>query len=110
MMTDDHINNVIQTAMKFDDWRDDFIVEVDKRITSVTALDGWKDQFMKEVSQKILSIAEELINMKTAYQKISSIDGTNQQQIVSLREELINMKTASCKYSKIFFTFDGQGW
>ena len=83
MMTDDHINNVIKTAMKFDDWRDDFIVEVDKRITSVTALDDWKDQFMKEISQKI-----------------SSID-------VSLREELINMKTASCKYSQIFYFRSG---
>ena len=73
MMTDDHINNVIQTAMKFDDWRDDFIVEVDKRITSVTALDDWKDQFMKEISQKISSIdvsfREELSNMKTTNQK-----------------------------------------
>ena len=89
-MTDVHINNVIQTAMKFDDWRDDFIVEVDKRITSVMALDDWKDQFMKEVSQKI-----------------SSIDVTNQQQIVSLREELINIRNANCKYSQIIFTFGG---
>ena len=89
-MTDVHINNVIQTAMKFDDWRDDFIVEVDKRITSVMALDDWKDQFMKEVSQKI-----------------SSIDVTNQQQIVSLTKELINMKTTSCKYSQIFYFWPG---
>ena len=76
----------------------------DQRITSIKAsLEDRKDQFMKEVDQKVASIdvslREELINMKTASQKISSID---QQQIVSLREELINMKTASCKYSQIF--------
>ena len=73
LMTDEHIIDMIQTAMKFNDWRDQFIVEVNKRITSVKALDDWKDQFMKEVSQKV-----------------SSIDVTNQQEIVSLREELIN--------------------
>ena len=53
LMTDEHIIDMIQTAMKFNDWRDQFIVEVNKRITSVKALDDWKDQFMKEVSQKV---------------------------------------------------------
>ena len=79
-MNDDHIIHVIQTAMKFNDWRDQFIVEVNQRITSVKALDDWKDQFMKEVNQKV-----------------SLIELANQQQIVSLREELVNIKTASCK-------------
>ena len=78
-MTDDHIIDVIQTAMKFNDWRDQFIVEVNQRITSVKALDDWKDQFMKEVNQKV-----SLIDM-------------------ALREELINMKTVSCKYSGFSF-------
>ena len=79
-MNDDHIIDVIQTAMKFNDWRDQFIAEVNQRITSVKALDDWKDQFMKEVNQKV-----------------SLIELANQQQIVSLREELVNMKTSSCK-------------
>ena len=81
-MTDEHITEVIQTAMKFNDWRDQFIVEVNQRITSVKALDDWKDQFMIEVDKKVASV----------HVALREIAVEKDEKIMNLKEKVIAKK------------------
>ena len=88
-MTDKHITDVIQTAMKFNDWRDQFIVEVNQRITSVKALDDWKDQFMIEVDKKVASVHVAL--REIAVEKDEKIMNLKE-KVISLQENCENIR------------------
>ena len=56
VLNDNHITNVVKTAMSLDEWKDQFSKEMADKMTSLT----------KEMADKMTSLTNEFLNIKNA--------------------------------------------